>query len=77
VDNGVCKEARIVLGGVAPEPLRAKKAEDFLNGQPLEEKSAAEAAELSLEGVIALPMNDYKVEIARTLVRRAMLDRTD
>ncbi len=77
VDNGVCKEARIVLGGVAPEPLRAKKAEGFVNGQPLEEKSAAEAAELSLEGVIALPMNDYKVEIARTLVRRAMLDRTD
>ncbi len=77
VDNGVCKEARIVLGGVAPEPLRAKKAEDFLNGQPLEEKSAAEAAELSLEGAIALPMNEYKVEITRTLVRRAILDRTD
>lgn len=77
VDNGVCKEARIVLGGVAPEPLRAKKAEDFLIGNPLEEKSAAEAAELSLEGVIALPMNEYKVEIARALVKRAILDRTD
>jgi len=77
VNNGICKEARIVLGGVAPEPLRAKKAEDFLKGQPLEEKSAAEAAGLSLEGAIALPMNEYKVEIARTLVRRAILDRTD
>lgn len=77
VDSGVCKEARIVLGGVAPEPVRAKRAEDFLNGQPLEEKSAAEAAELSLEGTIALSMNEYKVEIAKTLVRRAILDRTD
>lgn len=77
VDNGVCKEARIVIGGVAPEPIRAKKAEDFLKGQPLEEKSAAVAAELSLEGAIPIAMNEYKVEIAKTLVRRTILDRTD
>jgi len=62
-----------VLGGVAPEPIRAKKAEDFINGQSIEEKSAAKAAELSLDGATPLTMNDYKIEITKTLVRRAIL----
>ncbi len=73
VDAGVCKDVRIVLGGVAPEPIRAKKAEDFINGQSIEEKSAAKAAELSLDGATPLAMNDYKIEIAKTLVKRAIL----
>ncbi len=36
VKNGVVPEARIVLGGVAPVPYRAAKAEAAMTGRPLE-----------------------------------------
>jgi NADPH-dependent glutamate synthase beta subunit-like oxidoreductase len=72
VDDGVCKDARIVLGGVAPEPVRVNKAEDIIKGRPIDGKIAAEAAEAAVEGAIPLTMNGYKVEIAKALVRRAI-----
>ena len=40
VDNGVCKDARIVLGAVAPEPVRARKAEEAIKGRTLDEDIA-------------------------------------
>jgi len=73
VDDGVCKDACIVLGGVAPEPLRADKAEAVIKGQPIDGKAAAEAAEAAMEGAMPLTMNEYKAEIAKALVRRAIL----
>ncbi len=73
VDGGVCKDACIVLGGVAPEPLRADKAEAVIKGQTINGKTASEAAEAALEGAMPLTMNEYKAEIARALVRRAIL----
>ena len=38
MENGVCKEARIFLGAVAPTPIRAKEAEKKLIGQSISEK---------------------------------------
>ncbi len=74
--NGVCADARIVLGAVAPEPLRAHEAEKILKGKMVDEKLAAEAGEAALTGAAPLPMNDYKLEITKTLVRRAILGRS-
>ena len=73
VDKGVCKDARIVLGAVAPEPLRAKAAEAFLKGQPIDDVTAGKAGKLALEGVVTLNQNAYKVEIAKTLVKRILI----
>lgn len=73
VDHGVCKDARIVLGAVAPHPLRATAAEDFLKGRQLDEKTATDAGKLALQGALPLAQNAYKVEIAKTLVKRALL----
>lgn len=73
VENGICKDARIVLGAVAPEPLRARKAEEVLHGTTIDEELAEEAAEYALEGVRPLKMNHYKMEIAKALVKRAIL----
>ena len=73
VQKGVCTDARIVLGAVAPEPLRARAAENYLKGKPVNETTAGKAGELALEGAVPLPMNTYKLDIAKTLVKRAVL----
>jgi CO/xanthine dehydrogenase FAD-binding subunit len=58
---------------MAAGPVRAKKAEEILVGRPLDEKAAADAAEAVLAGAKPLSMNGYKIEIAKTLVKRAIL----
>jgi len=71
--DGVCKDARIVLGAVAPEPLRAIKAEEAIKGRSLTETAAAEAAERAVEGATALSKNDYKIAVTKALVKRAIM----
>jgi xanthine dehydrogenase YagS FAD-binding subunit len=71
--NGVCADARIALGAVAAGPLRAAKAEKIFEGKRVDEKAAADAAEEALSGAKPLSMNAYKIEIAKTLVKRAVL----
>jgi CO/xanthine dehydrogenase FAD-binding subunit len=73
IERGVCVDARIVLGAVAPAPVRATKAEEVIKGRPIDPKVAAEAADQAMGGVMPLTMNAYKVEIAKTLVKRAIL----
>jgi hypothetical protein len=73
--NGECTDARIALGAVGPAPVRAFAAEEALRGKRLSEAAAGEAAEAALAGVEPLSMNGYKVEIAKVLVRRAVLGR--
>ncbi|MEW6668685.1 MAG: xanthine dehydrogenase family protein subunit M [Thermodesulfobacteriota bacterium] len=73
VDQGICSDARIALGAVAPGPVRATKAEELLKGRPLTPDVAAQAAEEALAGARPLSKNAYKVEIAKTLVKRAIL----
>jgi NADPH-dependent glutamate synthase beta subunit-like oxidoreductase len=74
--NGLCEEARIALGAVAPVPLRAFAAEEVLKGRAINESLAAEAAEAALADAEPLSMNAYKIEIAKALVKRAILGRT-
>lgn len=74
VDKGVCVDARIALGAVAPEPVRAKAAEDAIIGQPIDERLANEAAEQAMAGAQPLSLNAYKVDVVKTLVKRAILD---
>jgi xanthine dehydrogenase YagS FAD-binding subunit len=73
MEGGKCRQARICLGGVAPVPWRAPAAEEFLAGQKLDERAASRAAEEALRGSAPLSKNAYKVRLARTAVRRAIL----
>jgi xanthine dehydrogenase YagS FAD-binding subunit len=66
------RQARIVLGGVAPVPWRVPKAEESLKGRALDAESLAGAARLALEGAEPLSKNAYKVPLTQTLVRRAL-----
>lgn len=73
VVDGVCTGARIVLGAVAPMPLRAEEAEHVILGKPLDEASAEHAARASVSGARALGGNAYKIDIVKALVKRAVL----
>ena len=71
-DNRAVKEARIVLGGVAPVPWRVPAAEKYVTGKSLSPDVLAETAKIALADARPLEKNAYKVPLAQTLVRRAL-----
>jgi xanthine dehydrogenase YagS FAD-binding subunit len=71
--GGVVRDARVVMGGVAPIPWRAPKAEEFLRGKKLDEAAAQKAGEIALEGARPLKDNVYKVKMAQDLIQRGLL----
>ena len=77
IEQEVCTDARIILGAVAPFPVRAKAAEQLLIGKPISEENSIAAAEAALTGSKPLSKNSYKVQIAKTLVKRAIMGLTD
>jgi xanthine dehydrogenase YagS FAD-binding subunit len=72
VIGGVVRDARIVLGGVAPVPWRARDAEKLLEGRTLDDAACQAAADAALEKAEPLKDNGYKVTLARELVRRTL-----
>ncbi len=73
VAGGNVTDARIVLGGVAPVPWRATSAEDGLKGKAINEANAEAAGTAAVSGNVPLSDNKYKVQIAKTIVKRALL----
>ncbi len=73
LDGGVVKQARIGLGGLAYRPWRAEEAERALVGKPLTEQTAGAAAEVALRGAVTHGHNDYKPELGRRTLVRALL----
>jgi xanthine dehydrogenase YagS FAD-binding subunit len=71
--SGVVSDARIVLGGVAPIPYRALKAEAAIKGNRLDEASAAAAGVAATDGARPLAKNGYKVPLTQAVVKRALL----
>jgi xanthine dehydrogenase YagS FAD-binding subunit len=71
--GGVVRDARVVMGGVAPIPWRALKAEEFLRGKKLDDALAKQAGEIALDGARPLKDNVYKVKMAQDLIRRGLL----
>jgi NADPH-dependent glutamate synthase beta subunit-like oxidoreductase/CO/xanthine dehydrogenase FAD-binding subunit len=73
MDSGKINDARIVLGAVAPIPLRARETERFLLGKEISQDLAEKASSIAVEGANPTGMNAYKVKITRALVKRAIL----
>jgi xanthine dehydrogenase YagS FAD-binding subunit len=65
--------ARIGLGGMAYRPWRSEEAENVLTGKPLTEANARAAAAAALRGAQSHGQNDYKPELARRTIVRALL----
>jgi xanthine dehydrogenase YagS FAD-binding subunit len=72
-EAGVVREARVVLGAVAPIPWRSAKAEQALVGKALDEGAAVAAARAAIFGAVPLSDNGYKVGLVQTLVRRTLM----
>ena len=72
VRDDVVRDARVVLGGVAPRPYRAVEAEEILRCEPLDTGTVQAAADAAVVGAQPLRFNSYKVDLARTVVRQAI-----
>ncbi len=73
ITGGSVTDARIVMGGIAPTPWRSTGAEDAIKGGPITEATATAAADEAVSGALPLSGNLYKVELTKTLVKRAVL----
>jgi len=69
----VVKEARIVLGAVAPIPWRSARAEQALIGKALDAAGVAAAASAAIVGAAPLSDNGYKIGLLQTLLKRTLL----
>jgi xanthine dehydrogenase YagS FAD-binding subunit len=77
IQNNICTNVRICLGAVAPFPVRALASEKILLGNPLNEETIRGASEASVAEARPLSMNAYKVELTKTITRRALSSLAD
>ncbi len=70
----VCENARVVLGAVAPVPMRAKRAEAEIRGKPIEDEIIRKVGEIAAEECVPISdvrgSADYRREVVNVLVRR-------
>ena len=75
-DDGIVEEARIVLGAIAPAPLRAAATEEFLVGKRLTPEVVEEAGRIAAIPVRPFDNTDlgsrYRKWMTATFVRRAL-----
>jgi CO/xanthine dehydrogenase FAD-binding subunit len=72
-DKDMVRSARICLNSVYTQPYRVTKAEEFLKGKTIDVNTAEAAANLITRDAVSLLNNKYKIQIARTLVKRVIL----
>ena len=73
VEAGAWRGVHVALGCVAPVPWRVVAAEEFLEGKAVSEENAIAAAELVMKDAEPQEQNGYKVPLAKTLVKRALM----
>ncbi len=75
-EGGLCSEARISLGGVAPTPIRAEAAEELLSGQvitdELIDKAGKEAGEATDPEPDYHASAEYRKAMSRVFVQRGL-----
>jgi 4-hydroxybenzoyl-CoA reductase subunit beta len=75
-EDGTVKEAKLILGGIAPAPIEVKEAEAALIGEPLDEERMQAAAEACYQKARPLDNTDFvmnwRKQMARPYVLRAL-----
>jgi len=72
LQDGVVRDARVALGGVATTPWRAREAEALLKGQRFDAGLARRAGEAAFANAEARQHNAFKIALGRRVVARAL-----
>jgi xanthine dehydrogenase YagS FAD-binding subunit len=73
LDGNTASNPRIVLGSVAPIPLRSEAAEKAIAGKAISPETAEAAGAAAVADAKPLAMNAYKVVLTKVAVKRALL----
>ena len=72
IERGTIREARLALGGVAAKPWRCRAAEQTLAGKAATRDAFADAATAALADARPSGDNQFKIELARRILVRAL-----
>ncbi|WP_207632556.1 FAD binding domain-containing protein [Foetidibacter luteolus] len=72
MDGNIIKEARLALGGVAHKPWRNPVVEEHLRNQQISAPLLQDAAEMMLAGARGYGHNNFKIELAKRVIIRAI-----
>jgi xanthine dehydrogenase YagS FAD-binding subunit len=76
LSGGVIRSVRIALGGVGTKPWRARQAEAVLTAKRPSADAFRTAAEAELKQAKGYGQNDFKIELAKRTIVRALTDLT-
>ena len=71
-EDNVCTDVRIALGSVAPTPMRAEMAENFLKGKRINDCIIKQAAEIASNETSPRSRAEYRKEMVKVFVKRAL-----
>lgn len=74
LEDGLIVSARVGLGGVGTIPWRANEAEAILTGASPSETTFRDAAEAAIRAPFVVPGTEFKVELAKRTIVRALQD---
>lgn len=77
MDGNTIQETRLALGGVAHKPWRDPEAEAMLNGQSAIRENFQNAAEVMLHDAKGFGHNNFKIELAKSAIVRALTQATE
>jgi xanthine dehydrogenase YagS FAD-binding subunit len=77
LDGDAIADARLALGGVAPKPWRAWRAEEALRGRPATEATFLAAADAELAEARPLAGNAFKVDLTRRTLAAVLQQLTE
>ena len=72
--GGTIEDARVVVNGVAPTPVRLRAVENAIRGEARNEQTAERAGIIAMEGTSPLTHNGFKVNLLKNLVMRSIRD---
>jgi xanthine dehydrogenase YagS FAD-binding subunit len=72
VQDGIVRDARIALGGVATIPWRAREAEALIKEQKFDDALAGRAADAAFAGANPGKHNAFKIALGKRVVSRAL-----
>lgn len=73
IQNGIIRNARLAMGGVAHKPWRLYDAEKWLTSKPASVESFKQAASVAMQGAKAYQYNAFKLKLAPATIAEALI----